>query len=176
MLIIFSGLPGVGKTTLSRELACRTNATYLRIDSIERAMTLSSLKIHPTEDAGYMVGYAVATDNLRLGRIVIADSVNALDLTRDAWLKAATKTESKSAEIEVVCSDSIEHRERIEMRRSKFRDHNVVNPPTWQSVLEREYQPWVRDRVQIDTAGRSVTDCVGNLLTRLHAEAGMFKF
>ncbi|MFO7481079.1 AAA family ATPase, partial [Oceanibaculum nanhaiense] len=32
MLIVFGGLPGTGKTTLSRALADRLRAVYLRID------------------------------------------------------------------------------------------------------------------------------------------------
>lgn len=38
MLIVFSGLPGTGKTTIARDLAATTGAVYLRIDTIERAV------------------------------------------------------------------------------------------------------------------------------------------
>jgi tRNA uridine 5-carbamoylmethylation protein Kti12 len=38
MLIVLSGLPGVGKTTIARELASSLKAVYLRIDSIEQAL------------------------------------------------------------------------------------------------------------------------------------------
>jgi predicted kinase len=37
-LFIFSGLPGSGKTTLSKRLAKAKNAVYLRIDTVEQAM------------------------------------------------------------------------------------------------------------------------------------------
>lgn len=37
-LIIFSGLPGSGKTTLASLLATKFKATYLRIDTIEQAL------------------------------------------------------------------------------------------------------------------------------------------
>ena len=37
VLIVFSGLPGVGKTTIARELGRSLAAVYLRIDSIEHA-------------------------------------------------------------------------------------------------------------------------------------------
>jgi predicted kinase len=38
MIIILSGLPGVGKTAIARELASQIGAVHLRIDSIEQAM------------------------------------------------------------------------------------------------------------------------------------------
>ena len=38
MLIVFSGLPGTGKTTLAKDLAATTGAVYLRIDTIEQAI------------------------------------------------------------------------------------------------------------------------------------------
>ena len=164
MLVIFAGLPGTGKTLLANELARRTGATYLRIDSIERAITGSSLKIHPVEDAGYMVGYALAEDNLRLGRTVITDSVNPIHLTRTAWLSAAERAGCECIEVEVVCSDAIEHRKRIESRTS---DIAGLKLPTWQDVLDREYHPWGRDHLVIDTAGKSVEQCVDELLPAL---------
>jgi predicted kinase len=37
-LIIFGGLPGVGKTSIARELAQRIGAVHSRIDSIEQAI------------------------------------------------------------------------------------------------------------------------------------------
>ena len=62
MLIILSGLPGVGKTTIARELAEATDAMHLRIDSIEQALRRSGYRV---EGEGYDVAYAVAQDNLR---------------------------------------------------------------------------------------------------------------
>lgn len=43
MLIIFGGLPGSGKTSISRHLADKLKAVYLRIDSIENAINNSAL-------------------------------------------------------------------------------------------------------------------------------------
>ena len=80
--MILSGLPGVGKTTIARELAAALTAVHVRIDSIEQALRDAGLTV---EEEGYRVAYAVAEDNLRLGRIVIADCVNPWPLTRRAW-------------------------------------------------------------------------------------------
>ena len=73
MLVALSGLPGVGKTTIARELARVAGAVHLRIDSIEQTLRNAGLSV-ATE--GYLVAYAVAEDNLRTGRVVIADCVN----------------------------------------------------------------------------------------------------
>ena len=73
-LISFSGLPGVGKTTLARALSARINAIHLRVDTVEAALKNSVLKIHPAEDAGYLVLKSLAKDNLLLGFDVIVDT------------------------------------------------------------------------------------------------------
>lgn len=133
MLIIFGGLPGTGKTTLARALARWLGATYLRIDTIEHAMAESK----PAGEAGYLVGYALAEENLRLGCTVVADSVNPLRITREAWRKAARHAGAGFVEILVVCSDHVEHRRRIETREADIMDIAGLPPLTWQDVLAR---------------------------------------
>ena len=63
-----------------------------------------------------MVAYAIAEDNLRLGRTVIADSVNPVEVTRAAWRDVAQRACKRCIEIEIVCSDQAEHRRRVESR------------------------------------------------------------
>ena len=164
MLIVLAGLPGTGKTTLATLLARRTGATHIRIDSIEAAMATSTLRIHPAQDAGYMVGYAVAEDNLRLGRTVIADSVNPITVTRAAWRDTAQRVGTDAVDVEVVCSDPTEHRRRIEGRRP---DIPGLVVPTWQAVLLRHYEPWDTGRLIVDTAHRQPDDAADQTLRQL---------
>ena len=164
MLIVLAGLPGTGKTTLATLLARRTGATHIRVDSIEAAMATSTLRIHPAEDAGYMVGYAVAEDNLRLGRMVIADSVNPVTPTRTAWRDTARRAGKDAIDVEVACSDPAEHRKRVEGRRP---DIPGLVVPTWQAVLLRHYEPWITDRLVVDTAHRQPDDAADQILRRL---------
>ena len=100
MLIVLSGLPGTGKTTIARKLAHELAAVYLRIDSIEQSIRGAG---RPVEGEGYSVAYAVAEDNLRLGRIVVADCVNPWPLTRSEWRAVADRTGVPALDVEIVC-------------------------------------------------------------------------
>lgn len=152
MLIILGGLPGVGKTTVARELARAIGAVHIRIDSIEQAIQAANVLAGSIEDAGYRVGYAVAEDNLRLGRTVIADSVNPWPITRQAWLDVARRAGVGAVEVEVKCSDAIEHRRRVEERLLA----TEASRPTWQDVLDRDYRPWDGGPLVVDTASHPV--------------------
>jgi hypothetical protein len=66
----------------------------------------------------------------------------------------------------MVCSDPERHRERVEMRVADIPGHRV---PTWQEVVDRDYQAWQGDRLVIDTAFLRVDQSVK--LIRLRAGA-----
>lgn len=151
-LIVFSGLPGTGKSLFARGLAQKIGAAWLRVDSVEQAIRESGVVPGTLDDAGYRVLYALAYDNLRLGRGVISDSVNPWKLTRNVWRDVGLRAEAKVVEVEVVCSDIEEHRRRVQTRTS---DVPGLILPDWQAVMERDYHPWDRDRVVVDTARRS---------------------
>ena len=160
MLIVFAGLPATGKSTIARELARQIGATYLRIDSIEYAIRCKGNATEDLYDTGYRIAYALAEENLRLGRSVVADSVNPLHLTRSAWLDVARRAGVVSIEVEVVCSDREEHRRRLETRITDFPD---TKPLRWQEVISRQYEPWNREHVVLDTAVLSVEESVGKI-------------
>ena len=165
MLIIFSGLPGTGKTTIAAAAARVLTAAYLRIDSLEMGLVRSGLVADQWDlgPAGYYAAFAVALDNLRNGMAVVADSVNPLHITREAWRDVAARAGVPCLEVEVVCSDAAEHRRRVELRKS---DVEGLRLPTWQQVLERDYQPWDRERLVLDTAILRADDAVQTVVLR----------
>jgi predicted kinase len=168
MLIIFAGLPGVGKTAIAQELARRLGAVFVRIDSIEQTLRDAGAVSGPMNDSGYRVAYAVAADNVRLGRTVVADSVNPLRITREAWRDVARNAGVGSVEVEIKCSDGEEHRRRVESRAG---DIPGLTLPTWEDVVSREYELWDREHIEIDTSHRSVEQSVVLICSRL-AERG----
>ncbi|WGS53886.1 AAA family ATPase [Paraburkholderia sp. D15] len=166
MLIAFGGLPGTGKTTVAQALARQLGAVYLRIDTLEQALATSTTDETEIGPAGYLVGYAVAADNLRLGLTVIADSVNSLDVTRNAWRSVAQKAGVRIFEIELICSDPSVHRQRVEGRRA---DIAGLKLPTWSNVLERQYDAWESEHLVIDTSIVSIEQAVETIIRRLSA-------
>jgi predicted kinase len=161
MLIVLSGLPGTGKTAIARKLANALAAVYLRIDSIEQSIRDAE---KPVDGVGYSVARAVAEDNLRLGRTVVADCVNPWSLTRREWRAVADRVGVRALDVEIVCSDPDEHRRRVETRTADITGHRL---PTWQEVVERDYCPWDVERLVIDTARLSVDDSVRLILAEV---------
>ena len=168
MLFIFGGLPGTGKSELAAHIAGTYAAVWLRIDTIEQAMRDVGTTLNGPE--GYMVAYALAKDNLRLGLNVVADSVNPIAVTRDAWRAAAVDAGASYCEIEVICSDPEEHQRRVETRATSVPGLQL---PAWKAVVEREYENWSTFPIIIDTAGKTpdeskqeITDCIKGILQK----------
>lgn len=151
----------MGKTAIATGLAREMEAVHLRIDSIEQALRRSNVTI--TGPEGYVVAYAIAEDNLRVGRIVIADSVNPVEVTRAEWRRVARRAGKRYIDIEIVCSDHVEHRRRVE---SRLADIAGQTWPTWQQVRDREYERWEANIV-LDTSGQHPEASVSELLSML---------
>jgi predicted kinase len=149
MLIVFGGLPGTGKTTLSRALADRLRAVYLRIDEAEQALRESGELSGEVQAAGYLTAMALARSNLEIGHTVIADCVNPVPESRDGWAAVARTAGVRLLQVEIICSDVVEHRRRVERREADIAGHRQ---PDWEAVQARDYRPWPDADVVIDTA------------------------
>ncbi|WP_245477852.1 AAA family ATPase [Bradyrhizobium guangxiense] len=165
-LIVFGGLPGTGKTTIARQLTIRLAATYLRIDAIEQALRDTGL---PVGTEGYAVANALAAENLKLGRIVIADCVNPVLASRAAWQQCALQASAPLVEIEMVCSEPARHRQRVESRTPDIAGFRL---PTWSDVVSRAYEPWDREHLVLDTADCSIDDLLARAETYVRSKIG----
>lgn len=149
MLVVFSGLPGTGKTTIGKLLAGKRLGTYLRVDEIEHALSHAAGLGHDIGPAGYIVAFAIAASNLKLGNFVVADCVNPVPESRQGWRNVARGAAARLVEVEVVCSDEREHEHRVMTRTT---DIEGFIPPSWSSVKAHNYVPWISPRLVVDTA------------------------
>ncbi len=162
ILVAFAGLPGTGKSTVAKALALASGAVLLRADTVEQA--IRAALGHDPGTAGYAAMLALAAENLTLGRDVIADSVNPLAETRDAFADCARRGGARLLDVEIVCSDRAEHRRRVERRVS---DVPGLVAPDWAAVETRRLDPWTTSRVVLDTATRSPAQAVALLLAQM---------
>jgi predicted kinase len=169
MLVVLSGLPGAGKTTIGKALAKRRAATYVRVDEIEHALMKGANFGRDIGPAGYLVAFAIASSNLKIGNLVIGDSVNPVPESRHGWRSVATGLGCPALDVEVICSDETEHRRRVETRNS---DIVGFEPPTWAYVKARDYAPWTEDRLVLDTAILSADDAVARIEARIDTLIG----
>ena len=113
---------------------------------------------------GRGIDWRVASDILKAGVSVVADSCNPIELTRREWERVALDAAGRYVNIEIICSDVREHRRRVETRQSTVLGLTL---PNWDEVENREYDSWTTERIIIDTSGKSEADCVGELLSKL---------
>lgn len=163
MLIVFSGLPGTGKTTIASDLAARVGAVYLRIDTIEQAIRNEGVLAHGVGRSGYRVANELARSNLRIGSTVIVDCVNPVAESREAWSAIARQSGVPLVDIQVICSDKQEHQRRVETRQI---DISGLIPPNWHSVQNHEYEAWDNAPFSVDTALASSTEAVAMIMER----------
>ena len=145
----------MGKTTVARHLATCHSALHLRIDSIEAALLASGRLGSEVGDAGYRVGYAVAADHLANGLDVIADSVNPVKITRDAWREVGRRLGATVVDVDLFCSDPTVHRWRIETRMPDLPGQIL---PVWADVLGRKFEAHEGSDLRVDTAKLKVEE------------------
>jgi len=147
-LVVFAGLPGVGKSTLAHGVAARLGAIWLRVDVIEAALLKAGIaQSFETGLAAYVAVQDVAAEHLRLGHDVVIDAVNGVEPARAMWRDLARVGPADRYTILVTCSDPAEHRRRVESRTAST---PPLPAPTWKEVVEREMQPWNEPLLTVD--------------------------
>jgi predicted kinase len=167
LLVVTSGLPGVGKSAIARELARRCSLFHIELDHLEAALFRQGISGDQLGWAGYDMITALAADNLAIDHGVVLDAVGWTTAVRQGWSKLAADHHADFCPIEVICSDRSLHRERLARRH-----RNIEGFPetSWHHVREasERFEPWTGERLILDTAAP-----MGVLITRAVAYLGV---
>lgn len=150
-LILISGLPGSGKSTVAESLAEKLSIPLFSVDPIESSLIKSGLKrSFETGLAAYVVAEALAGEQLKRGLSVIIDAVSPVQEARDMWHNLVRKQNATLIIIECVLEREL-HKKRIE---SRIRNMHGIPEVTWEDVENRrkKYLPWKEERLALDTA------------------------
>jgi predicted kinase len=167
-VVVFTGLPGTGKSTLAEGLASGTGVPAFAGDWL-----LGALRPHSVLDGlsrpEFLAMYydlleTLIKRQLMLGQSAIVDCLID-DGIAQRWEKIAAAYEARLAVIECVCSDEYEHRRRLEGRRRGIPGWHEVG---WDHVqrMRREYGRLTRQVLVVDAMDsaeqnlESVRDCL----------------
>lgn len=149
-IVILSGLPGSGKSTIAEAIAKKLAWPLFSVDPIESAILRGGLQRNfETGLAAYLVAETLAEEHLKLGLSVIIDAVNPVQESRDMWSQLSRKYQVSLFVIECILSPKI-HKERIEVR---VRGIHGIPEVTWEAVEEqrKNFIPWTEERLVLNT-------------------------
>jgi predicted kinase len=137
-----AGLPGSGKSTLAELIGDRLGIPVVSVDPIESSILQAGIdSSQPTGLAAYLVAGTLAESIIRTGRSLIIDAVNAPLPAREQWMDIAERMNTSIRFVEVICSDPVVHRARLE-KRVRTVPHIVA--PSWHAVEQSldDYAEW----------------------------------
>ncbi len=150
MLIIMTGLPGTGKTSVSRELASELDAVVLGTDEIRKTVLEETEYSNESRENVYEVMFRIGAMLLRGGHHVIMDGTFSRERLRKGARRTGRRERRKVFLIETVLPGDIV-RDRIEARKKEDADFSDADEEVYE-IIRREFEPVDQKRFTIDTS------------------------
>lgn len=148
-LVLFSGPPGVGKSTLSYALARYTGWSILAKDQIDRTLERLGLE-HLPRTTGYELMLDLAELQLRNGVSVILDAIFPRRGFRGRASEIAARNGSRMYAVVCACSDRPLWRSRVDNRPEMVAGWT---PADWTEAqrVEASFEPWTDAHLLLDS-------------------------
>jgi predicted kinase len=154
-LIVFSGLPGTGKSTLAENLAKQSGIPVYARDWLEAVLLQNGLQSNSSDKSLGYVSYELMTvlaeRQLIIGQSVILDSVAGTLTIRKVWRELSKQYGADWLVVECTCPDESLHHSRLTTRKRNIPGWHELE---WSDVekVKQYYQPWDEDRLVLDMA------------------------
>ena len=152
-LIVFSGLPGTGKSTLAEAVGRHLSIPVFAKDWLEATLVQSEMTPSnpdkPLGFAGYQLLTTLAERQLKLSQSVILDSVAGTQSIRETWYHLSQQYRAEWRVIECICSDESYHRAQLAKRERNIPGWYELS---WSDVehVRQKYLPWEGERLTLD--------------------------
>ncbi|RXJ71658.1 hypothetical protein CS022_20145 [Veronia nyctiphanis] len=148
-LIVIGGLPGTGKTTLSKALSKRLELPVFSKDELEAAVSRAEIASNrQMNGVGYELMDTIAHAHIDSCRSVIFDFIASKNRIIECWPSLLSMPVKY---IECICSDESRHQERILSRERGIKGWYELS---WEDVAQIKaiYNPYTSERLILDTA------------------------
>jgi predicted kinase len=150
-LIVFSGLPGTGKSALAETIGRESGIPVFAYDWLMGV--IEPFEIVPSSLMRAEIGYGLLTRlaqrQLLLGQSALLDCVVGWTSKREEWRQIAAESGASFYAIETICSDEALHRARLEGRTRGIPGWHEL---TWADIerSRSNYQAWTFERLVVD--------------------------
>ena len=129
VLVVMTGLPCSGKSSVARAVARSTPAAYLSVDPVHGALDAFGIdEWDPIGKAPYAVVRRLAEVQLKVGVSAVVDAVNPFESIRSDYRHLAADQNADCVVVSTTCSDAVLHQRRVATR------HAAGNPVDWVEV------------------------------------------
>ncbi|MEK6933979.1 MAG: ATP-binding protein [Nanoarchaeota archaeon] len=136
ILLVIAGLPGTGKTIISKRIAQKLNYAHIDQNEIRRQQGIK--KMPQTQDATLRKIDRIVAETLNKGKGIIVDSVHRYMFRRQQLYGVASGAGARVLVIECVCS-SEEAKKRINQRPNS---DGLISDPNNTKVYDKLAQLW----------------------------------